>query len=53
MNYSEAVRGYLEELVRREKAGRLMERIEEFRRNVSGMDGNLSAEEMQRNRDEI
>ncbi len=52
VNYSEAIRGYLEELVRRERARRLMERIEEFRRSVGSVGGNLSAEEIRRNRDE-
>ncbi len=52
VNYSEAIRGYLEELVRREKARRLMERIEEFRRSVGNVGGNLAAEEIRRNRDE-
>jgi hypothetical protein len=52
VNYAEAIRGYLEELVRREKARRLLREIEEFRRSLGEVGGNFSAEALRRERDE-
>jgi post-segregation antitoxin (ccd killing protein) len=44
VNYSAAIREFLEELVRREKARRLREELERFRRSVGRVEGNLAAE---------
>ena len=51
INYAEEVRRFLEELVRREKARRLRERMEEFRRRVAARGGNLSVEAVREDRD--
>ncbi|BAN90240.1 type II toxin-antitoxin system CcdA family antitoxin [Aeropyrum camini] len=43
INYSRAVREFLEELVRREKARRLRERMEGFKRSVGRIEGELAS----------
>ncbi|GBF09928.1 hypothetical protein apy_16530 [Aeropyrum pernix] len=51
INYSKAVREFLEELVRREKARRLRERMEEFKRRIGRMEGDLSSTFVREDRD--
>ncbi len=51
INYAEEVRRFLEDLVRREKARRLRERMEEFKRRVAATGGNLSVEAVREDRD--
>ena len=51
INYSKAVREYLEELVRREKARRLRERMEEFKRRIGRIEGDLASAFVREDRD--
>ncbi len=43
INYSKAVREFLEELVRREKARRLREKMEELKRSIGRIDEDLAS----------
>ncbi|AEM38360.1 hypothetical protein Pyrfu_0489 [Pyrolobus fumarii 1A] len=51
INYSAAVREFLEELVRREKARRLRDEMERLRRSIGRVEGNLAAEFVREDRD--
>ncbi len=51
INYSKAVREFLEELVRREKARRLRERMEEFKRRIGRIEGDLASDFVWEDRD--
>jgi len=51
INYSKAVREFLEELVRREKARRLRERMEEFKRRIGRIEGDLASGFVREDRD--
>jgi len=52
INYAEEIREYLARRVREEKAKRLIKEIEEFRRSIGVVKGNLSAEFIREDRDE-
>jgi len=52
INYAEEIRGYLARRVREEKAKRLIKEIEEFKRSIGDVKGNLSAEFIREDRDE-
>ncbi len=43
INYSKAVREFLEELVRREKARRLREKMEELKRSIGRIDEDFAS----------
>ena len=51
INYSDAVREFLEQLVRKEKARRLRERMEELKRRIGRVEGNLAARFVREDRD--
>ncbi len=51
INYADEIRRYLEQRVREERAKRLIERIEEFRRRIKPIEENLSAELIREDRD--
>lgn len=51
INYSKAVREFLEELVRREKARRLREEMERLKQSIGVLEGNLVAEFVREDRD--
>lgn len=51
IDYASAIRGFLEELVRREKARRLREAMEDLRREAPRLSGNLAAEFIREDRD--
>ncbi len=44
INYSEEVRKFLENLVRKKKADRIMRELEDLERSIGRIRGNLSAE---------
>ncbi len=52
INYADEIRRYLEQRVREERAKRLIERIEEFRKRIKPIEENLSAELIREDRDE-
>ncbi len=52
INYADEIRRYLERRVREERAKRLIERIEEFRKRIKPIEENLSAELIREDRDE-
>jgi len=52
INYTEEIREYLVRRVREERAKRLIKEIEEFRRSIGFIKGNLSAEFIREDRDE-
>lgn len=51
INYAEEIRRFLERRVREERARRLIEEIESFRRGVKPIGFNLSAEAIREDRD--
>ena len=51
INYSAAIREFLEELVRREKARRLKAAMDELRESIGRVDGNLAAAFVREDRD--
>ncbi len=51
INYSEAVREFLEELVRRERARRLRERMEALKRSIGRVEGDLATRFVREDRD--
>jgi len=51
INYTEEIRQYLEQRVREERAKRLIERIEVFRKRIKPIEENLSAMLIREDRD--
>ncbi len=51
INYTALIKEYLEELVRREKARRLKEAMEDFKASIQPVDDNLAAELIREDRD--
>lgn len=51
INYAEEIRQYLEQRVREERAKRLIERIEVFRKRIKPIEENLSAMLIREDRD--
>jgi len=51
INYAEEIRQYLEKRVREERAKRLLDKIESFRKKISVIDDNLSAKLIREDRE--
>jgi len=51
INYAEEIRHYLEKRVREERAKRLLEKIESFRKRINVIDDNLSAKLIREDRE--
>ncbi|MDK2384342.1 MAG: antitoxin [Candidatus Korarchaeota archaeon] len=51
INYSEEIRKFLEDLVRRKRAERIMRRLRELERSVGRVEGNLSVELVREDRE--
>ncbi len=52
INYSEEIRKFLEDLVRRKRAERIMRRLRELERSVGRVEGNLSVELVREDRED-
>jgi len=51
INYSEEIRKFLEDLVSRKKAERILKQVEELERSIGRVEGNLSAEFVREDRE--
>ncbi len=51
INYSEEIRKFLEDLVRKKRAERVMERLEKLERSIGKVEGNLSVEFVREDRE--
>ncbi len=52
INYSEEIRKFLEGLVRRKRAERIMTRLRELERSIGRVEGNLSVELVREDRED-
>ncbi len=52
INYSEEIRKFLEDLVRRKRAERIMRRLRELERSIGRVEGNLSVELVREDRED-
>ncbi|MDK2372777.1 MAG: antitoxin [Candidatus Korarchaeota archaeon] len=51
INYSEEIRKFLEDLIRKKRAERVMRRLRELERSVGRVEGNLSVELVREDRE--
>ncbi len=52
INYSEEIRKFLEDLVRKKRAERIMRRLKELERSIGRVEGNLSVEFVREDRED-